>query len=131
MLLTALDCCLSHGTLVAAAAVSQDLLVNPRSGVMLQLSASPTDVFAHQTIRFLGIVKMIRQFEALLEELYLLRLGVQIDPLLRFLQIEVMGEITIRRKAEAGYSNWWLSCSEGLDGANHGSVFGEAGCGIM
>lgn len=35
---------------------------------MLQLSASPTDVFAHQTIRFLGTVKMIRQFEALLEE---------------------------------------------------------------
>lgn len=34
----------------------------------LQLSASPTDVFAHQTIRFLSIRKMIRRFEALLEE---------------------------------------------------------------
>lgn len=44
----------------------------------------------------------------------------QIDPLLRFLQIEVMGEVTIRRKTEAGYSNWWTSCSEGQDGANHG-----------
>ena len=35
---------------------------------MLQLSASPTDVFAHQTNHFLSIVKMIRWFEALLEE---------------------------------------------------------------
>lgn len=35
---------------------------------MLQLSASPTDVFAHQTNYFLSIVKMIRWFEALLEE---------------------------------------------------------------
>ena len=35
---------------------------------MLQLSASPTDVFAHQAIHFLSNMKMIRWFEALLEE---------------------------------------------------------------
>lgn len=112
-------------------------LLTPEAWVMLQLSASPADGFAHRIICLLGTMKMTRGFEVLWKEFYLLESGLKIDPWLGFFTGWGDGRGDYKKKgrdrnrAVSENSKWKMGCGGRQEGENHGGAPAEAGWGVL